>query len=168
MSLLKVWFPPAFFDVMPHLLLHLVNGLDWLGPVHSRWCYGAERYLFVFKKYFRNRAIPEASIAKGYMYAEALGYMSTHLSLYPGWKKIWDPDDNARYVGEVLEGVEVRRLLRVIELRGIYEFIICNLKATENLIGYVHIFVWLVSYRLNINFLPKYYILYLEFPVYVV
>ena len=86
MSLLEIWFPPTFFDIMPHLVLHLVEELDWFGPVHARWCYGSERYLYVLKKYVRNRARPEASIATGYMYAEALGFMSEHLSLYPGHK----------------------------------------------------------------------------------
>lgn len=43
MCLLEIWFPPSFFDIMPHLLLHLVEELDWLGPVHARWCYGQEK-----------------------------------------------------------------------------------------------------------------------------
>ena len=83
MCILEVWFPPSFFDIMPHLVLHLVDELDWLGPVHSRWCYGAERYLYVLKKYVRNRAKPEASIATGYLYAEALGFVSEHLFHIP-------------------------------------------------------------------------------------
>ena len=94
MSLIKVWFPPAYFDIMPHLVVHLVEELDWFGPVHSRWCYGAERYLCVLKKYIRNRAKPEASFAKGYMYAKALGFMSEHISLHPDHKKIWDPEED--------------------------------------------------------------------------
>lgn len=118
LCLLEVWFPPALFDIMPHLVLHLVEELDWLGPVHSRWCYGAERYLYVLKKYVRNRARPEASIAKGYLYAEALGFMSEHLSLYPGHQKIYDPDDDERNNGEVLEGKPVRLMLPDNELRG--------------------------------------------------
>lgn len=71
MCVLEDWFPPAFFDIMPHLTLHLVNELDWLGPVHSRWCYEAEPYLYVLKKYVQNWAKREASIATGYMYAQA-------------------------------------------------------------------------------------------------
>ena len=133
MCLLEVWFPPAFWDIMPHLVLHLVDELEWFGPVHSRWCYGAERYLYVLKKYVRNRAKPEASIAKGYLYAEALGHMSEHLSLYPGHAKMWDPDDNESYNGEVLEGAPKKVLLPESELKAVHEFIIYNLQATETL-----------------------------------
>nr|AAT47462.1 unknown protein [Oryza sativa Japonica Group] len=43
-------FPPSFFNIMTHLLCHLVK----------------ERYMGVLKKYVRNHARPEASIAKGY------------------------------------------------------------------------------------------------------
>ena len=133
MCLLEIWFPPAFFDIMPHLLLHLVEELDWLGPVHSRWCYGAERYLYVLKKYVRNRAKPEASIATGYMYAEALGFMAEHLSLYPGWKRIWDPEDVPKNHGEVLEGAPTYRELTDLELRRIHDFVINNHEVTEDL-----------------------------------
>ena len=131
MCLLKVWFPPSFFDIMPHLLLHLVEELEWLGPVHSRWCYDAKRYLFVLKKYVRNRAKPEASIATGYMYAEALGFIEEHLSLYPGYKRIWDPEDDAKNNGEVLEGAPIYRQLTDSELRALHEFVITNSVHTE-------------------------------------
>lgn len=131
MCILEVWFPPAFFDVMPHLLLHLVEELDWLGPVHSRWCYGAERYLFVLKKYVRNRAKPEASIATGYMYAEALGFMSEHLSTYLGHQKMWDPDEHEKNNAEVLEGGFQRRIMPDNELRAVHEFVIYNSQVAE-------------------------------------
>ena len=104
MCLLEIWFPPSFFDIMPHLLLHLVEELDWLGLVHARWCYGAECYLYVLKNYVRNRAKLEASVATGYMNVEALGFMVEHLSLYSGYKRVWDPDDNEKNNSEVLEG----------------------------------------------------------------
>lgn len=133
MCILEVWFPPAFFDVMPHLLLHLVDELDWLGPVHSRWCYGAERYLYVLKKYVRNRAKPEASIATGYLNAEALGFMSEHLSTYPGHMKLWDPDEPESNNGEVLEGAWEQREMAEQELRAVHEFIIYNSDASEAL-----------------------------------
>ena len=133
MCLLEVWFPPAFFDIMPHLVLHLVEELDWFGPVHTRWCYGAERYLYVLKKSVRNRAKPEASIANGYMYAESLGFLGEHLSLYPGHFKMWDPEENERNGSEVLQGAFTRRHMGYAELRAVHEFVICNTEATETL-----------------------------------
>ena len=35
LCMLEKEFPPAFFDVMTHLLVHLVEELDICGPVHA-------------------------------------------------------------------------------------------------------------------------------------
>jgi hypothetical protein len=53
--LLKIWSPLAFFDLMIHLLIHLVDKLDICRPMGARWCYLVERYLNVLKRYVRNR-----------------------------------------------------------------------------------------------------------------
>jgi hypothetical protein len=60
-------FPPSFFDIMTHLLMHLVKEITTLGPVylHNMWPF--ERFMSVLKKYVLNRARPEGSIAKGYV-----------------------------------------------------------------------------------------------------
>ena len=59
--------------------------------------------------------------------------MSEHLSLYLGHQKIWDPEDNERFNGEVLEGAQNKVLLPESELKAVHEFILCNLQATETL-----------------------------------
>jgi hypothetical protein len=46
----------GFFDLMTHLLIHLIDELEICGPVGARWCYLVERYLNVLNKYVRNRA----------------------------------------------------------------------------------------------------------------
>lgn len=38
-------FPPAFFDVMVHLAVHLPREAMLAGPVQYRWMYPIERYL---------------------------------------------------------------------------------------------------------------------------
>lgn len=43
-------FPPSFFDVMEHLVIHLVKELELGGPVQYRWMYLNERYMFHLKK----------------------------------------------------------------------------------------------------------------------
>jgi hypothetical protein len=53
--LLEIWFPPAFFDLMTHLLIHLVDKLEICRPMGVRWCYPVERYLNVLKRYVRNK-----------------------------------------------------------------------------------------------------------------
>ena len=38
---LEVCFPPSFFDVMEHMLVHLVDEIEICGPVGGRWMYRA-------------------------------------------------------------------------------------------------------------------------------
>ncbi|KAK1604674.1 hypothetical protein QYE76_028347 [Lolium multiflorum] len=59
-------FPPSFFNIMTHLLVHLVDEISILGPVFLHNMFPFERFMGVLKKYVRNRARPEGSIAKGY------------------------------------------------------------------------------------------------------
>jgi hypothetical protein len=56
-------FPPSFFDCQVHLLVHLVDEIVIVGPVHCRWMYWLERYMGVLKGYVRNRARVEGSMA---------------------------------------------------------------------------------------------------------
>nr|AAM08512.1 Putative transposase [Oryza sativa Japonica Group] len=67
-------FPPSFFNIMMHLLLHLVKEIGILGPVFLHNMFPFERYMGVLKKYVRNRARPEASIAKGYGTEEVIEF----------------------------------------------------------------------------------------------
>lgn len=41
-------FPPNFFDIMPHLMIHLPEQLLLTGPVHYTWMYSIERYDSIF------------------------------------------------------------------------------------------------------------------------
>ena len=75
---LEMIFPPAFFDIMVHLILHLPDEAIHGGPVHSRWMYPIERCIGSLKQYVRNRARPEGSIAEGYVVNEALTFCSLY------------------------------------------------------------------------------------------
>ena len=79
---LEMIFPPAFFDIMVHLPIHLCKEIEWGGPVHLRWMYGIERYLCKLKSYVRNRARPEGCIAEGYLAEECLTFCSKFLSVH--------------------------------------------------------------------------------------
>ena len=59
-------FPPSFFNIMTHLLVHLIKEISILGPVFLHNMFPFERFMGVLKKYVHNRAHPEGSIAKGY------------------------------------------------------------------------------------------------------
>ena len=72
-------FPPAFFDVMVHLAVHLPDEALLRGPVQYGWMYPIERQLGTLKGYVRNRARPEGSIAEAYIANEALTFCSRYM-----------------------------------------------------------------------------------------
>ena len=76
---LEINFPPAFFDIMVHLPVHLCNEIELGGPVHQRWMYSIERYLGKLKRYVRNKSRPEGSIAEGYLAEECLTFCARFL-----------------------------------------------------------------------------------------
>ena len=73
---LEKLFPPAFFDVMVHLAIHLPDEALLRGPVHYGWMYPVERRLGYLKSTVRNKARPEGSIAEGYIVDECLIFCS--------------------------------------------------------------------------------------------
>ncbi|WMV33085.1 hypothetical protein MTR67_026470 [Solanum verrucosum] len=76
---LEMIFPPTFFDVMVHLAVHLPREAMYGGPVQYRWMYKIERFLCKLKRYVRNKARPEGSIAEGYIIDECLTFCSMFL-----------------------------------------------------------------------------------------
>ena len=48
---LEMIFPPSFFNIMTHLLVHLVKEIGILGPVFLHNMFPFERYFAVLKKY---------------------------------------------------------------------------------------------------------------------
>jgi hypothetical protein len=60
-------FPPFFFNILMHLLVHLVEEISILGPVFLHNMFSFERFMGVLKKYVHQRAGPEGSISKGYL-----------------------------------------------------------------------------------------------------
>ncbi|BAH94747.1 Os10g0141500, partial [Oryza sativa Japonica Group] len=57
-------FPPAFFDVMVHLCIHLIDDAILRVPVQYGWMYPVERRLLTLKRFVRKMARPEGSIAE--------------------------------------------------------------------------------------------------------
>jgi hypothetical protein len=51
-------FPPSFFNIMTHLLVHLVEEISIPGHVFLHNMFPFERFMGVLKKYARNRARP--------------------------------------------------------------------------------------------------------------
>ncbi|XP_020080160.1 uncharacterized protein LOC109703846 isoform X2 [Ananas comosus] len=76
---LELIFPPAFFDIMIHLPIHLPLEARLAGLVHYRWMYPFERYLRKLKSNVRNKAHPEGSIALAYLADKCLTFCSRYL-----------------------------------------------------------------------------------------
>ncbi|XP_024006560.1 uncharacterized protein LOC112083065 [Eutrema salsugineum] len=74
------FFPPSFFDIMVHLVVHLGREARLCGPVQFRWMYPFERYMKVLKDFIRNPARPEGCIAEAYL-AEECDLNIVHLSV---------------------------------------------------------------------------------------
>jgi hypothetical protein len=51
LALVEIHFPPSFFDIMTHLLYHLVDELDLCGLVSIKSMYPMERYMKTLKAY---------------------------------------------------------------------------------------------------------------------
>ena len=134
-ALLEVHFPPAYWNVMPHLLLHLPRELFWCGPVHARWMYSIERYVGHLKGLVRNKARPEGSMAMGYMYEEALGFATEHFRSYPAAARvIWSMDEDERDVSDVLEGRGKEFHCDDQSLKEIHDHIIRHCEITDPLL----------------------------------
>ncbi|KAL6272516.1 hypothetical protein ACE6H2_023208 [Prunus campanulata] len=80
LCLLEKYFPPSFFDIMVHLVVHLVREVRLCGPVYFRWMYPFERYMKVLKGYVQNRTRPEGCIAERYIAEEGVEFCTDHLS----------------------------------------------------------------------------------------
>ncbi|XP_028066963.1 uncharacterized protein LOC114269797 [Camellia sinensis] len=76
---LEMLFPPAFFDVMVHLAIHLPREAMLGGPVQYRWMYPIERLLGRLKGFVANKAHPEGSIAEAYISKECTTFCSMYL-----------------------------------------------------------------------------------------
>ena len=76
MALLEMQYPLSFFEIMTHLVYHLVEELDLCGPVFTRWMYLVERYMKTLKHYVHNMATLEVSMTEGYVEDECLDFIT--------------------------------------------------------------------------------------------
>jgi len=76
---LEMYSPTAFFDIMVHLIVHLVREIKCCGPVDLQWMYPVERYMKILKGYTKNLHRPEASIVERYITEEAIEFCSEYI-----------------------------------------------------------------------------------------
>ena len=80
LCLMEKNYPPSFFDIMVHLIVHLLREVQLCGPVYLRWMYPFERFIKILKGYVCNRNRPEGCIAECYIVEEAVEYCLEYLS----------------------------------------------------------------------------------------
>jgi hypothetical protein len=76
--------PPAFFDIMVHLMIHLIHHIEVLGPsyLHKMWAY--ERFMSVLSQYVHNHAYPEGSMIEGYTTKKVVECYQEYLQVQRG------------------------------------------------------------------------------------
>jgi hypothetical protein len=72
MCMLEMCFPPFFFDMQEHLMIHLVDQILTLGSLYLHSIFSYERFSVVLKAYMRNRTHMECSIMEGYTTEEVV------------------------------------------------------------------------------------------------
>ncbi len=109
-------FLPSLFDCQVHLLVHLVDEIAIVGPVHCRWMYWLERYMAVLKGYVRNHARVEGSMAAGHLAAESVFYCTnkTLATIVPSCPHVWMEEREEEE--DRLTGANKTRMLLPIEL----------------------------------------------------
>src|ERR1041385_5265620 len=89
-------FPTSFFNIMTHVLVHLVDEIAILAPVFLHNMFPFERFMGVLKNYVRNRARPEGSISMGHQTEEVIEFC---VDFIPDLKPIGVPE--LRYEGRL-------------------------------------------------------------------
>ncbi|GJT74226.1 hypothetical protein Tco_1040951 [Tanacetum coccineum] len=117
---LELIYPPAFFDIMIHLVIHLpLEALEG-GPIRPRWMFPFERFMKKLKGYVRNKAKPEGSIAEGYVAEEALTFSSHYFQDVT--MKFNRPDRNVDPPPLTCQFQVFRSICKSIGLRSIIRF----------------------------------------------
>ena len=76
---LEMCFPPSFFTITPHLMMHMIDQIQDLGPVnlHNMWTY--ERLMPTLNRYVHNRAYPEGSMIEAYTTEESVNCCTKYI-----------------------------------------------------------------------------------------
>ena len=77
---LEMFFPSYFFDIMVHLVVHIVREVRLCGPMYLRWMYPVEQYMKILKGYVKNHYRPEASMIERYIAEESTKFCLKYMS----------------------------------------------------------------------------------------
>ena len=71
-------FPPGFFNLMQHLILHLSTEARFGGPMQNCWCYSTKRMQKTLRAKCKNKRRNEASMAEAFITEEAANFVTAH------------------------------------------------------------------------------------------
>jgi len=74
-------FPPTYFDISMHLLVHLVDQIRSLGPIYLHQMFRFERLMKIFKRYVRNGFRPKGGMVEGWPTKEAIEFCAYYLDI---------------------------------------------------------------------------------------
>ena len=63
MCLLDAYFPPTFFDISIHLIVHLIKEIRYLGPMFLHHMYLYERFMSTLNRYAKSQVHLKGSMA---------------------------------------------------------------------------------------------------------
>jgi hypothetical protein len=78
---LETIFPPTFFDLMSHLLIHIVHEMKYLGHVFLHQMYPFERFMTILKKCVRNRSRSKGCMVQGWATQEVIEFVIDYMDL---------------------------------------------------------------------------------------
>jgi hypothetical protein len=131
---LEMCLPPAFFDIMPHLMIHMVHQIEALGPcyLHEMWSY--ERFMSVLSRYVHNQAYPEDSMIEGYSTEEVIECYQEYLK---GKKVIGKPD--SRHKGRLAgKGTRERKVFIDEDYKAISQAYYCVMQSMKLMEPYIN------------------------------
>jgi hypothetical protein len=112
LCMLEMEMPLAFFDVMTHLVLHVVEELDVCHLVSTRWMYCIERMNKVMKGHVRCMQQPEGCMAEGYAMEVSMGFIIKYMQGFrPMIRRVWDVEEEEGVSGEVFKGADSQVVL---------------------------------------------------------
>jgi len=98
-------FPPSLFNIMTHLIVHLMVEVKLCGLVNTRWMYPMERYMKSLKTYVWNMVRLEGSMVEGYTMEEAIEFCTEYMQIFKTTERqVWDDYEDQNMYDEVPQG----------------------------------------------------------------
>ena len=103
---LEMYFPPSFFDIMVHLIIHLAREITLCGLAYLRCMHSIKRYMKVLKGHTNNQYHPEASIVERYIVEKLIEFCSEYMEKEKSMRFVESRHDN-KWGSKGSQGFEV-------------------------------------------------------------